>query len=436
MMTQNSQGSILMLSIHGYVSAEPELSKPDTGGQVVYVLELAKRFARFGYEVELVTRQFEDQPEEEPLAPGARIRRVPFGGKDVIPKEAMHDHLDAFVQNFLQAAEQRGDHYDIVHSHYWDAGWAGMKLAEALNLPHVHTPHSLGAWKRQQMLDKGKSEADIDSVYRFTERIEKERQVYHDCDYLVCTTEQQREVLRDRYEAPESRMIVIPAGIDDEKYTPSFASTPAIIRELFRFSDNDVYTVGRAADNKGIDLLIRAFPYVRELVPEARLQLAVGSGSEQDRQLIQKWDALAHELGIGDVTHWIGYIPNDKMPDYYRAAGVFALPSRYEPFGMTAIEAMACGTPTVVTVHGGLCGRINFGEHALYADPHDPQEFGTLLAMPIRYPRLRERLAVHGAELARQQFGWSGIAKQTLKVFHHVSRYGPLGGTPQTTPVR
>lgn len=431
-MPQQKQGSILMLSIHGYVASQPELSKPDTGGQVVFVLEMAKRFARFGYDVDLVTRQFEEQPEEEKIQPGLRIWRVPFGGKDFIPKEDMHDYADEGVTNFLNAVEQYDLHYDIVHSHYWDAGYIGMKIAEALSIPHVHTPHSLGWWKRQGMLEAGESDEQIEQTYRFTERIEKERQVYHAASFGICTTPQQQQIMRDQYDVPESRLTVIPAGIDDERFTPSFASTPPRIREHFQFTDNDVYTVGRAADNKGIDLLIRAFPYVRELVPKARLQLAVGTGSNHDRDLIQQWKQLAEDVGVAEYTNWIGYIPDDKMPDYYRAAGVFALPSRYEPFGMTAIEAMACGTPTVVTVHGGLCGRLNFGEHGLYADPRHPQEFGTMLAMPIRYPRLRERLAANGAELARQQFGWSGIAKQTLKVFHQVSRYGPLGGVPES----
>jgi mannosylfructose-phosphate synthase len=393
---------------------------------------MAKRFARFGYEVDLVTRQFEDQPEEEPIQPNCRVWRVPYGGKEFIPKEDMHDYIDEFVTNFLNAVDAQGLHYDVVHSHYWDAGYAGMKIAEALGLPHIHTPHSVGEWKRQRMLEKGSSQEELERTYRFAERFEAERQVYQSSEYLICTTPQQQELIEEAYEVSPDKMTVIPAGIDDERFTPSFAATPRVIRDRFQFTDTDVYTVGRAADNKGIDLLIRAFPYLRELVPEARLQLAVGSGTEQDQQLIESWKQLASDLGVADRTHWIGYIPDGMMPDYYRAAGVFALPSRYEPFGMTAIEAMACGTPTVVTVHGGLCGRLNFGEHGLYADPFDPQEFGTMLAMPIRYPRLRERLATYGAELARQQFGWSGIAKQTLKVFHHVSRYGPLGGPAPT----
>jgi mannosylfructose-phosphate synthase len=114
---------------------------------------------------------------------------------------------------------------------------------------------------------------------------------------------------------------------------------------------------------------------------------------------------------------WRGYVPDDQMPDHYRAGAVFALPSRYEPFGMTAIEAMACGTPSVITVHGGLYEAINFGTHALYADPKRPEEFGISLAMPVLYPQLRDKLSIEGARFARRQFGWTGIAKRTLAVF-------------------
>jgi mannosylfructose-phosphate synthase len=108
--------SILMLSIHGYVSAEPELGKPDTGGQVVYVLELAKRFSRLGRRVDLVTRRFEDQPEVDQVNENFRVWRIPFGGKRFIRKEDMHDYLGDFVTNLLSAVRSRGAQYDVVHS--------------------------------------------------------------------------------------------------------------------------------------------------------------------------------------------------------------------------------------------------------------------------------------------------------------------------------
>jgi mannosylfructose-phosphate synthase len=140
-----------MLSTHGYVGAEPELGKPDTGGQVVFVLELAKRFSRLGYRVELVTRQFEGQPREDRLNSNLRVWRIPFGGSEFLRKEDMHEHLGDFVTNFLLEVRREGLTYDDVNSHYWDAGWCGQRIAEELQVPHIHTPHSLGAWKQAGM---------------------------------------------------------------------------------------------------------------------------------------------------------------------------------------------------------------------------------------------------------------------------------------------
>lgn len=403
-----------MLSLHGYVAAEPELGKPDTGGQVVFVLELAKRFARLGYKVDLVTRRFDKQPEMDRINPNLRVWRIPFGGKDFIRKEDMHGQLRDFVTNFLAEANRRKLRYDVVSSHYWDAGWAGQRIAEEMRIPHVHTPHSLGTWKRKDM--KG-SRDETEQTYRFTERIEKEFLTYRNCDHIIATTEQQCEIITEDYGIPRDHVTLIPPGIDEQRFTPAQPSRVREIREQIGFAEEDVYCVGRAATNKGIDLLIASLPALRRLVPAARLQLAVGAGSDRDHERVEQWKQLSHELGVADSVKWLGYVPDEEMADYYRAAGVFALSSRYEPFGMTAIEAMACGTPTVVTTHGGLHEAVDFGTHALFADPNQPEEFAALLGMPLRHPRLRERLSLEGSRFSRRQFGWTGIARRTLAVF-------------------
>jgi mannosylfructose-phosphate synthase len=156
-------------------------------------------------------------------------------------------------------------------------------------------------------------------------------------------------------------------------------------------------------------------------VPDARLVAAIGSeDSKQDEAGVAELKKLGEELGIADKVVWIQYIPDEDLANYYRAVGVFALPSRYEPFGMAAIEAMACGTSTVVTVHGGLVELIEFGQQALYADPHRPVELGTMLALPMLYPNLAHELSVEGSRFARRHFGWTGIAKRTLAIFDRV----------------
>jgi len=407
-------GNVLMLSVHGYVGATPEFGKPDTGGQVVFVIELAKRLVELGYRVDIVTRRFEDQPEVEQIDDGLRVWRIPFGGREFIRKEDMHDHLEEMERHLLASIAEQGISYDIVSSHYWDAGWVGQYVADELRIPHVHTPHSLGAWKRNTM--DGPPE-DLEAQYRFEERVRKEFLVYRRADHVIVTSTEQLDQLHEDYEVPDDHMTMIPPGIDEQVYTPVRDAEIRSIRRRLRFRRHDVYAVGRAASNKGYDLLIRAVPDLLQHVPDARLQLAIGADSARDRRKVRTLQSEARKAGVADRIRWHGYVPDDQMADYYRAGGSFALPSRYEPFGMTAVEAMACGTPAVITVHGGLQEQIGFGEHALFADPKRPAEWAAMSAMVFRYPRLRERLSIRGARFARREFGWRGIARRTADVF-------------------
>ena len=410
--------SILMISLHGYVAANAELGKPDTGGQVVYVLELADRFSRLGKSVDLLTRQFEDQPEYDHVNDNFNVWRIPFGGKEFIRKEDMHDHLKKFVTNTLAAIKKEGKKYDIVYSHYWDAGWAGQKIAEELGVSHVHTPHSLGWWK-QHTMGSDMDEKEMEQTYRFKERIRKEYFVFQMCNHVIATTIPQVDLLTQQYDVLPRNCSMIPPGIDENRFFPVPSKENDKIRTKYDIDPTDVLALGRMAHNKGYDLLIKSLPTLFELVPEARLVAAVGGDSAQDKQGIKKLKKLANELGINDKIKWKNYIEDDDLANVYRSANIFAMPSRYEPFGMVAIEAMACGTPSVVTVHGGLNDLIDFGNQALFADPHRPLEFGAMMAMPLLYPNLRNELSVEGARFARRNFGWTGIAKRMLQVFNN-----------------
>jgi len=416
----NGIKSILMMSIHGYVAAEPELGKPDTGGQVVYVMELAKRFSRLGYRVDLVTRRFEAQPELDDVNENFQVWRIPFGGSEFIRKEDMHDYLGDFVTNCLAAIRNRGRQYSVVYSHYWDAGWAGQKIAEELDVPHVHTPHSLGWWKRHNMGEDMEPE-QMEAEYRFEERIRTEFLVYRNCDHIIATTEPQTELLQANYDVLERQITVIPPGMDENRFLPARQEELESLQGQYGMRGHDVFTVGRMATNKGYDLLLKSLPTLFELVPEARLVAGIGGeDSAQDEAGIKELKGLAQELGVSEKMVWQGYIADEALADYYRAAGVFALCSRYEPFGMTAIEAMACGTSTVITVHGGLFELIDFGNQALFADPFRPVEYGTMLALPMLYPNLAHELSVQGSRFARRNFGWTGIAKRIVSIFDRV----------------
>jgi mannosylfructose-phosphate synthase len=405
-----------MISTHGYVSGEPELGRPDTGGQVVYVLRLSECLARLGYRVDIMTRRFEDQPTIETLDERVRIVRVPCGGRELIRKERLCDTIPEWIANaerFIRAKELS---YAFIDSHYWDAGLAGGELARRLGVPHVHTPHSIGSWKRDNMTGDA---AELDRQYNFTRRIRDERAIYQTADVIVATTPQQREILVDgEYDVPASQIAVIPPGFDDSRFFPvSAASRLALKREL-DVQGPLILALGRVAANKGYDLLLRAMPTVIARVPAAKLLLAIGSTEPTPGEQVQidEFHRLAADLGIADSVVFRDYIADDDLADTYRAADVFALSSRYEPFGMTAVEAMACGTPTVVTTEGGLWEMVVWGLEALYASPLDPEAFGHAIASVLLYPRVADQLARFGSQRARSSFTWNGIAQQLVSL--------------------
>lgn len=404
-----------MVSTHGYVAAVPPLGAADTGGQVVYVLELAKKLAQLGFAVDIWTRRFEDQPEIDTVNERVRVLRMPCGGDAFIDKEYLVQHLDEWAEHVLRYVKKHRLTYQFLNSHYWDAGYATQRLAEALDVPHVHTPHSLGLWKKQLMeKDFPDDAANFERKYNFTRRIHEETQLYRTCDEVIATTPLQVDMIVGDYGAPAEQVHMIPPGYDDNRFFPMSVASRNALRQRLGYSGKAVLAIGRLARNKGYDLLIDAFAVVATRIPDATLHLAVGGTAlnANEQKILDELQAQAGALGLTERVKFSGFVADADLADHYRAADAFVLSSRYEPFGMTAIEAMACGTPTVITIHGGLFRAVTFGRHALYADPFDKEDLGISIVKILRHPRLSHRLGRMGAHKARSLFTWTGIAQQ------------------------
>jgi mannosylfructose-phosphate synthase len=407
-----------MISTHGYVAAQPPLGAPDTGGQVVFVLELSKQLARLGYKVDIWTRQFEGQPDTEVVDDNVTILRVPCGGRDFIPKEQLYQSIPEWVENALRYIKRQNLSYYFINSHYWDAGLAGQSLSNALDIPHLHTPHSLGSWKKSQMEDAAPEDKQkLEEQFNFTTRVRHEQRLFHECDMVIATTPPQSDLIQEDYHIARTKVRMIPPGYDDNRFFPVSEATRQGIRTEMNYQGPVIASIGRLARNKGFDLLIRAFATVASRIPEAKLRLAVSMQSSDpgDSCMLEELHNLIAEYQLHGRVIISDSLPDEQMADYYRAADVFALSSRYEPFGMTAIEALACGTPTVVTTRGGLYRALDFGVHALYTDTEDVEEFGISLLQALKYQRLRTRLSNQGSLRVRALFAWSGIAQQLLR---------------------
>jgi mannosylfructose-phosphate synthase len=394
-----------MFSVHGYVDAVPRLGGTDTGGQVTYVLELSKALAELGVAVDLYTRGFEGRPPLEAVSEGVRIVRVPCGPDRFIIKEEMLPLWPEFAANCERFIKDGGLRYQLLHSHYWDAGYVCRLLAPRLGIPFVHTSHSLGAWKRERMAG---DPAEMERVYRFEERVAEEKRVFAAAASITVTNPASVEKYKEYYGLEGENMVVIPPGVNAATFNPNDDG-----RAVAGTERPYVFSLSRIDTNKGLDFLINAFARVSR---EADLALVIGGGSaapkDRERLVLEELRDLAASRGVAERVRFAGYVTDADLPYFYRRARAFVLPSRFEPFGMTALEALACGTPVVATNLGGLARYLEDGRDALLVDPSDAEALAGALLRAATDEELAARLVAAGRETVAREFTWEAIAKK------------------------
>jgi len=409
---------ILMISTHGYFENKPSFGRPDTGGQVVFVIELSKALSEFGYQVDILSRQFAGYEHIEPVSDRVRIVRIPCGGKDFIPKEYLVDYLPELVEGFAEYVDRNKLEYTLIDAHYWDAGYVGTKLAARFDVPLVFTPHSLGKWKETRMKQSAREEGqeideeEMEEKYNFRERNATETSIMEDAYKVIATTPTQRRIISSDYGIDDEKIMLLTPGFSETKFRKLPEEEVQSVREEYGLPSSFVLTVGRITPYKGYNLAIKAFRQVVQQEPEAHLVLAVGSHEQSDVDKREELARLAESIGVRDKVMLYGYI--EKLEAFYNAAHAFVQPSTYEPFGMVAIESMACGTPAVVTSHGGLKDFVEAGEEALVVDPLDTESLARAILELLRDRQLHDRLSRLGYKKAHSRFTWKHIAGSML----------------------
>jgi mannosylfructose-phosphate synthase len=401
-----------MLSVHGYFDPEPVLGATDTGGQVTYVLELSKHLADLGVEVDIYTRRFGGRTEVEPVRDGVRVIRVPCGSDDFIRKEDLFPHLDEMTDNMLGYIERGSLDYQLLHSHYWDAGYVAMNLSQRLGVPFIHTAHSLGAWKKEQM---GGNPEEMERVFKFEERVHWENRIFRSAVAQTVTTVDGQDTYKRLYDFESPDLVVIPPGVDTKRFRPLAGGEDD---DPIDVPANYIFALSRIDSNKGLDYLIRAMAVVKE---QSDAQLVIGGGSKNPKahevEVKKQLTDLVGTLDLAERVTFTGYIPDDPLDSYYRKTRVFVLPSKYEPFGMTVLEAMACGTAVVATALGGIRHVLTNERDSLLVDPSQPDALGGTILRALNEPGLAARLSKNGLELIKSRFSWESIARQTLSFY-------------------
>ena len=389
---------IAMVSAH--TSPLAPLGGRETGGMNVYVLELSRELARLGYEVDIFTRLDGDLPPVEPVAPGLRLVRLPAGPAAPIEKEAIVRHLPEFVRG-LRALASSGPGYDLIHSHYWQSGWAGTILARQLRLPHVVMFHTLGEVKNRARF--GEAEPTL--------RIRHERTIARRATAIVTASDHERQLLERYYGADPARMHTVPCGIDLDLFRPlpRAESRASLGLPLDR---PILLWVGRLEKLKGLEILLDA---VAGLERNDALLLIVG-GDDRAAPLRAELEAQARALGIAGRVRFTGAVDHAALPRYYSAADVCVVPSFYESFGLVAVEAMACGTPVVASRVGGLVSTVIDGVTGYLIPWRCPEPFAEKLDVLLANPELRANFG-RAARASVERFRWSTIGLRIADVY-------------------
>ncbi len=387
---------LALLSFHGCPVAR--LGEKDTGGMNVYVLQLAREFVAKGYEVDVFTRYHDpEDPKIVELEDGARVIHLNAGPLDAA-KEDLFNYIPMFLRdlNDFQRAEETP--YDIIHSHYWLSGRVGMALSREWNVPHVTTFHTLAKTKLRARV--GEREPQL--------RQDIEALVMSDSDGIVVSTEEEKHDVISLYNAPSHKVEVIPAGVNLDMFSP--VDQDCARRELGIQEENIILYVGRIEPLKGIDILLRAVPLL-ECANDLRV-LVVGGNPSGDTEM-ERLKTIAEELGIRDSVTFTGPVPQDRLPTYYSAADIFVLPSHAESFGLAALEAMACGTPVVVSRVGGLKTFVDNAETGYLVPWRCPEAFAQRLDMLLANPDLGRAMGNAAREKALSM-GWNHVADRML----------------------
>ena len=414
--TSDVIGSIAHLSTHGYVDPVPQLGRTDTGGQVVYVLQLAKALSTLGIRVDIYTRWFDRskrQIDSLPDHPEVRVVRIPAGPWTFIPKETIYDVLPELAENMVQFIRGRDLSYDLFHGHYVDAGIVTLDVAKALERPAFFTAHSIGAWKREQM---GGDPEEMERKFNFERRIADELHIFQSVAAQTVTTKLQQEKIEELYGWRADNIAAISPGVDVNTFRPL---EPYEERRRTGLPDRYIFCLSRIDTNKGHDYLLHAFDLVRNAVSDVHLVIGGGSPKPGERELgvLAKMRKIIDGKGMQGRVSIVGYVPDELLVPYHRQAQMFVLPSLFEPFGMTALEALACRTPVVASRLGGIRTVITSEENGLLVDPSDPHEFAGAMIRLLADRPLAERLGQAGHDTIRTQFSWEEIAARHVAFY-------------------
>ena len=423
---------VAMISEHA--SPVALLGGVDAGGQNVYVDAVSRHLARHGYAADVFT-VWNDRalPEVIDLTGTVRVVNIAVSGQPQ-HKDALWPLMPAFRDGIRDFAARSARRYDLLHGNFWMSGWVAAELRAAWSIPAVQIFHATGITKRREQGDADSSPGD---------RIAVERDIVQRVDHLIAQCPAERDELLDDYGADAARISLIPSAVDVERYRPMPQAAARASLGLDPDAEFIVY-VGRVIPRKDIRNIVRALPHLNA-AREARgnqarpLLLIVGGETTEPSVAatpeIGVLQALARDMGVADQLRFVGRRQPADLFRWYSAADVAVTTPWYEPFGLTPLEAMACGTPVIGAAVGGIAFTIADGETGFLVPPRYPRALAARLDLLLDNPPLRQRLGSAGVARVVQFFSWPRVGAETAALYDRVLERSTHEPETERTPL-
>jgi glycogen synthase len=375
------------------------------GGLARHVRKLSEELVRQGVDVHVLTRGAGELDAEEERG-GVRIHRVeepPFPKGDLDRFVAWIEDMNLHMRSAgAEIGERFG--FDVVHGHDWLVAKAAGALARRLGTPYLTTIHATEYGRHQGWVDK--------HPQSYIHRVE--RWMARRADGVITCSHYMRGHVADVYGIDESRVQVIPNGIDPLDLVP--VDDLDALRLRFAAPDERlVLLVGRLVYEKGFQLALDALPGLIARLGNVRF-LVAGSGTHEAELSKQ-----ARRLGLMRHGTFMGWIGDDVLHSLYRIADLTVVPSIYEPFGLVALEAMASGCPCIVADTGGLREVVPNHDVGLRFRSRDPKSLAAMVERVLTDDGLRDRLVTEAMEHVLR-FDWVDVARQTIEVYDGLAR--------------
>ena len=396
------------------------LGSEDAGGQNVYVDEVSRNLARLGHRVDVFTRRDSAAaPQVVDWAPGVRVVNLTAGPAEFLLKDRLWPLMPEFRDAFLRFMLRDGCRYDLAHGNFWMSGWVAADLRRRLGLPAVQIFHAMGMTKRRH---QGAADTSPDG------RIEVEKGVIQGVDKLIAQCPTEASELIDDYGAEREQVVVIPSAVNIERYRP-LPRDEARRRIGLDTDDPVVVYVGRMLPRKDVRNLVRAVGLLAQYTDLPLKLLLVGGDTVEPDPVktpeIGVLQTLAAELGITDRVVFTGKRQPDELHAYYSAGDVAVTTPWYEPFGLTPLEAMACGRPVIGSAVGGITFTIQDGVTGYLVPPQDPRALAERLYQVLTQPSRREAMGRAARFRVEREFTWATVAERTADLYQSLLRPRP-----------